>query len=207
MQSFFFNNPKLLQWAFPSRIWRVPTQEKVIYLTFDDGPHPEITPWVLNELEKYNAKATFFLIGDNVRKYPEVKTLIQEKEHTVGNHTYNHWRSTKYSDNDFIANVQQASGLIESKLFRPPYGILFPRKAKKLIQLGYKIVMWDIITGDFDRNLSADVCSAKTLKYAKPGSVIVFHDSEKAAPNLKKALPLVLKKLRESGFRFEALPQ
>lgn len=190
---------------FSSLVWDLPTEGKVLYLTFDDGPHKTITPYVLQCLKEYNAKACFFCIGKNVLQYPEVYQQIINEGHTIANHTQSHLNGFKTSTKDYIRNVQKAKELIHSQLFRPPYGKITPFQKKLLQKAGYKIIMWDVLSGDFDTSISAEQCTQNVLLLATNGSIIVFHDSEKAFPRLKEALPKVLQFFTEKGFVFKAI--
>lgn len=194
--------------VFPEYTWRIKTAEPVVYLTFDDGPHPQITPFVLDLLKAYDAKATFFCIGKNVQQHPEVYQRILEEGHAVGNHTFNHLNGRKVNNHAYLQNAQEAAAIIDSKLFRPPYGRIRNIQAtqiKRMLGAGAQIVMWDVLSADFDRGLSPEKCLQRVLKHTKKGSIIVFHDSEKAFPNLEKILPQVLQKLKERGLRFERI--
>lgn len=208
MYKYFIKIPWIAKKFFSSYIWSINTAEKEIYLTFDDGPHPIITPWVLDELKKYGAKATFFCIGNNVAKYPVVFNRIKQEEHAVGNHTYNHLNGWKYAVKKYIDDVRKATLLIESNLFRPPYGKIKPAQAKdvkKLLGNNAKIIMWDVLSADFDKTISASQCLQNVITNYKEGSIIVFHDSEKAYTNLKYVLPLVLENLQKKGFTCKKL--
>ncbi len=209
--------------AFPHFTWKIATAEKIIFLTFDDGPIPEVTPWVLGELEKYNAKATFFCVGDNIRKNPLVFEEIIARGHSIGNHTFNHlngWQTTEevYLENvqlceDYL-NIQKNNARLRNEqtkvystacpLFRPPHGRLSVAQSK-MLRTHYQIVMWDVLTGDFDQNLDKNTCLQKAIKYTKKGSIVVFHDSRKAKKNLYHVLPLYLEHFSNQGFRFEKL--
>lgn len=194
-------------------VWDIPNADHKIYLTFDDGPIPEITEWVLQALEKYNAKATFFCIGDNIRKYPEIFEKVIAGGHSIGNHTFNHlngWKTScdDYLENSFLFEEQALQSKIynqKSKIFRPPYGKIKISQAKKLRQQGYKIIMWDILSADYDCNISQEKCLENVVKNIAPGSIIVFHDSLKAFPRLKFALPKALEILNKRGYLFEAI--
>ena len=194
-------------------VWDIPNADHKIYLTFDDGPIPEITEWVLQALEKYNAKATFFCIGDNIRKYPEIFEKVIAEGHSIGNHTFNHlngWKTScdDYLENSFLFEEQALQSKIynqKSKIFRPPYGKIKISQAKKLRQQGYKIIMWDILSADYDCNISQEKCLENVVKNIAPGSIIVFHDSLKAFPRLKFALPKALEILNKRGYLFEAI--
>ncbi len=199
---------------YPSLLWKLPSKQKILYLTFDDGPSPEITPWVLKILKESQAKATFFCVGENVTKYPDIFQQILIEGHHIGNHTYNHLKGWGTSENAYLKNVQLAEEAILKhskptaepyKLFRPPYGKILPGQIKKLQKLGYKIVMWDVISGDFDAQLSAEDCYQNVIKNCSSGSIVVFHDSIKAAGKLKEILPEVLKYYQEKGFEFRAI--
>lgn len=179
-------------------------ETKTVYLTFDDGPIPEATPWVLDQLQEYNAKATFFCVGENVRKYPKIYQRILDEGHTVGNHTYNHLNAWKTKKHTYLSNVEEASEVIDSKLFRPPYGKLTPALSKKIAE-DYDIIMWDILSGDFDSNISAEKCLSNVKKNAREGSIIVFHDSIKAIDKLKVVLPHVLAYFSDQGIEMKAI--
>ncbi len=205
--------PRFIQRLYPERIWAFSRSINAIYLTFDDGPIPEITPWVLNTLHKHNAKATFFCIGDNVQKYPELFKNILSEEHTVGNHTFNHLNGWKANTDEYVKNVLKCQEILNSEsriqnselLFRPPYGKLTSNQAKNLQKNGFKIVMWDIISYDYDASVSEEQCLQNVLKNIKPGSIIVFHDSLKAEKNLRYVLPKVLEYISEKGWRSSSL--
>lgn len=200
-------SPLWLQWLYPKLIWHKNRKEKSIYLTFDDGPIPVVTPFVLNTLKKFDAKATFFCIGDNVRKYQDIFSMVQADGHTIGNHTYNHLKGWKTDNKEYLHNFEQCAELTGHRLFRPPYGRIKRSQIKMIKELypATEIIMWDILSGDWDKNISPEKCIQNVLKNAQNGSVIVFHDSEKAFDRLKHALPAVLTALNEQGFRFKAL--
>ncbi|CDF77923.1 polysaccharide deacetylase (CE4) [Formosa agariphila KMM 3901] len=200
-------SPKFIKGIFPNYVWDVPLLDsKTIYLTFDDGPNPEITPWVLQTLKSYNAKATFFCIGDNVRKYPDVFQNTIQAGHKIGNHTFNHLKGWKTHTDVYIDNVEKAAEIIPSKLFRPPYGKIKNKQAKILTQLGYKIVMWSIISFDWEHNLSGEDCLKNVIKHTEDGHIIVFHDSIKASKNMQYVLPKVLEYFSAKGYNFNVLP-
>ena len=209
-------------------MWHMPRNEKVLYLTFDDGPIPEITPWVLEQLNAYNAKATFFSIGDNINKHPDIFKQILNQEHAIGNHTCHHINGWNTSVEDYVLDTQACQNNIEkqtqsleqkndieknsshvthhsSLLFRPPYGKITSKQSKKLQELGYEIVMWDVLSADFDQSISKEKCLSNVLKTIKNGSIVVFHDSLKAELNLRYVLPKVLDDLSKKGFQFKAL--
>ena len=175
---YFIKTPWWLKKAYPSRVWDLSTSEKNIYLTFDDGPHPVATPFVLDELKKYNAKATFFCIGRNVLEQPAIYERIITEGHSIGNHTQHHLNGWEMPDYLYVKDVTVAAQYIQSDLFRPPYGRLKSSQAKQLKD--YKIIMWDVLSGDFDESISNEQCLKNVMENTVPGSIIVFHDSEKA---------------------------
>ena len=199
--------PTWVQKLFTGSIWKMPQAKKTIYLTFDDGPHPVVTPFVLNELEKWNAKATFFCIGKNVVDNPLIFNQIKKAEHAIGNHTYDHLDGWKTENATYLQNIVKAKEQISSVLFRPPYGRITRKQYKALTQLNnpFKIIMWSVLSGDFDINISPEQCANNVLQNATSGSVVVFHDSEKASERLRYALPAVLKYFSEKGYVFEKI--
>lgn len=199
--------PKWVNKLFNKSVWEMPGNEKAIYLSFDDGPHPQITPFVLDELSKYNASATFFCIGKNVVANPAIYQRILAEGHAVGNHTFNHLNGWKTSKEEYVANVLKAHKIIKSNLFRPPYGKILPSQYKALLQKDepFKIIMWSVLSGDFDTAITAEQCCKNVVNNAKSGSVIVFHDSEKANERMKYALPVVLKTFTAQGFLFKKI--
>lgn len=209
--------PKFVQRMFPKRIWAFPNSEKKIYLTFDDGPIPEVTPWVLDALQKHNAKATFFCIGDNIAKHPEIFKRIISEGHAIGNHTFNHLNGRKTRLEDYLDNVVKAETEIAHRiasipsehrqksehfgaLFRPPYGKITSVQAKSIQQKGYQIVMWNVLSADYDNSISEEKCFKNVSESIKPGSIVVFHDSLKAQKNMQYALPKVLDIILENGW-------
>ena len=201
-------SPLLLKKLFPDRIWDIKTEEKILYFTFDDGPHPEATLFVLEELKKVNAKATFFCIGKNVKEnFPIYQKIIAEG-HRVGNHTFHHLNGWKTPDKRYVDDIFEAKKIIDSNLFRPPYGRITNWQAKAISgeKFQLKTVMWDVLTGDFDPSVSGENCYLNVVNNAKKGSIVVFHDSKKAFPALQYALPRVLLYYVNEGFRFAALP-
>ena len=201
---------------FPNYIWDIATKEKVIYLTFDDGPTPEITNWTLNTLNEYNAKATFFCIGKNIETHPEIFQNILNDDHSIGNHTHNHIKGWKTKAKDYLENILEAQKSVNNQiqnlefriqnLFRPPYGQITPKQGKKLIELGYKIIMWDVLSFDWEKNISEDTCYNNIISNTTNGSIVVFHDSLKASKIMQFALPKVLKYYTEKGYLFKAIP-
>jgi peptidoglycan/xylan/chitin deacetylase (PgdA/CDA1 family) len=198
---------------FSKYTWRFSISKKEIYLTFDDGPTPEITTFVLNELKKHNAKATFFCIGKNISTHPEIFKQIIKEDHSVGNHTQNHLNGWKTKTQDYIKNTSEVQRTLQLSnfktlklnLFRPPYGKIKQKQAKYLLSKGYKIIMWSVLSGDFDTNLSKEKCLQNVLKNTSNGSIVVFHDSVKAAEKIKYVLPKVLEYFSKRGFEFKAI--
>jgi peptidoglycan/xylan/chitin deacetylase (PgdA/CDA1 family) len=205
---YLVKTPWILQKLYPDCLWNVRTTDKTLYLTFDDGPHPQVTPFVLDQLLKYNAKATFFCIGKNVNEHFDVYKKIISEGHKVGNHTYNHTNGWKTTDKKYLQDVRQAAKIIDTNIFRPPYGKITKFQIKALQGEGFqlKTVMWDVLSGDFDKKVSKENCYLNVEKNAKPGSIIVFHDSLKSFPSLEYALPRVLGFYHEKNFQFKILP-
>ncbi len=201
---YLVKNPSLLKKVFPSLLWKVNTKEKELYLTFDDGPHPEITPWVLDVLDQFDAKATFFCVGKNVEQFPKVYNEILRRGHTVGNHTQNHLNGWKTPTKEYVKDTELCAQAVESKLFRPPYGKIKTTQIKRL-KKDYKIVMWSVISADFDKNIVPEECVNIVIQNADYGNIIVFHDSEKAETNMRYALPKVLNHFTQIGWKFKAL--
>ncbi len=208
---YFVKTPWLLKKIYPSYTWHIPTKDKILYLTFDDGPHETATPFVLDELKKHNAFATFFCIGKNVINHPSIYRRITEEGHAIGNHTQNHLNGWKTKDDVYINDIIEASQHVSSRLFRPPYGKIKKFQAKILqqqdnpIQRLFSIIMWDVLSGDFDVNLSPQQCLQNVTQQAESGSLIVFHDSTKAWSRMSYALPRVLDYFAQQGFAFRAL--
>ncbi|MBO5800300.1 MAG: polysaccharide deacetylase family protein [Paludibacteraceae bacterium] len=198
--------PDFIRKLIPGAVWRLPQKEKTVYLTFDDGPIPEVTPWVLDLLKKYNIKATFFCVGDNVRKYPEVFKMVVSAGHSVGNHTFNHLQGFKVRSGKYVENVELADSYIRSNLFRPPHGHLRIRQGTKLSKK-FRFVMWDVITRDYNMKLSGEYVLNVVKRYARNGSIIVFHDSIKAEENMKYALPKAIEFLLSEGYKFEKITE
>lgn len=203
----------IIKKIFSNYIWSISTTEKKVFLTFDDGPIPGITDWVLNQLKVYNAKATFFCIGNNIEKHPAIFLRIIEDGHMIGNHTFNHVKGWNTSNKAYFkevemceAEIQKSSILnLKSKLFRPPYGKIKPSQSIILRKLGYKIIMWDVLSADYKREISKEKCLENVLKNVEPGSIIVFHDSIKAFQNLEYVLPKTLQYLSENGYECDVI--
>lgn len=195
-----------LSFLYPSLLWHVPVKEKILYLTFDDGPIPEVTPWVLRELSKRNAKATFFCVGNNVKKNPEVYAQILAEGHEVGNHTFHHLNAWKNSNQDYYTDIELTEKIVASSLFRPPYGKIKLSQIKTL-KKRFRIVMWDVLSKDYDKDMTAEDCLKRILRSAKPGSIIVFHDSLKAENRLRLLLPKVLDHYQSLGYTFLSLAE
>jgi len=221
---YLIKSPLLLKWYYPSLLWNKSRTEKVIYLTFDDGPIPNVTDFVLKTLKAFDAKATFFCIGDNIVKHPEVYAKVINDGHAIGNHTFNHLKGWKTDDETYLQNTLKCQQLTQTNLFRPPYGRIKKSQIRSLESLIWsskfmapnnsqlpalnsklKIVMWDVLSGDFDINLSPEKCYQNVINHTENGSIIVFHDSLKAFDRLEYTLPLVLKYFTEKGFTFSTL--
>jgi peptidoglycan/xylan/chitin deacetylase (PgdA/CDA1 family) len=197
--------PGFLTSFFKEAIWRLDETNPVVYLTFDDGPIPEVTPWVLEVLKEENIQATFFCVGENVARYPEIYKSILDNGHSVGNHTYNHLQGLKTNKKDFFRNIEQAGKCIHSDLFRPPHGWM--RRAQyNYLKRKYRIVMWDVISCDYNTNLSPEKVFRNITGYVRSGSIVTFHDSVKARQNLVRTLQPAIRWIKEQGFRFEAIP-
>lgn len=204
--------PKIIKLLFFNQVWNIPNTENSIYLTFDDGPTPEITERVLEILDNHHIKATFFCIGDNVRKHSEIVQKIISKQHSVGNHTYSHLKGWETSTKSYISNTEACEiklnslfKIRNSKLFRPPYGKITPWQSYKLRKLGYKIIMWDVLSKDYDASISAEKCYENVIKNVSSGSIIVFHDSNKAKENVLNSLEKTIETLKNKGFNFEKI--
>jgi len=200
-----YSAPFWLRAIYPKGfLWRVPTSRREVFLTFDDGPVPEVTPLVLRILKKYNIKATFFCVGENVQKYPEVFDLLLKDGHTIGNHTFHHAKAWKTDYVSYVSEVAQCNQLVKSNLFRPPHGQI-TRKIAKTLRTDYRIIMWSALTGDYNKKLSGDQCLANAIGNTAPGSVIVFHDSVKARERMEYALPLYIEYCIKKGYSFRTL--
>lgn len=191
---------------FPDLVWKINTHEKLIYLSFDDGPIPELTPWILSTLDAYHAKASFFCVGHNIEKHPHLLESMLNQGHTIANHSYNHLSGWETSNLDYILNVRKGAIITQSKLYRPPYGKIKPSQAR-FLKHHYKIIMWDVLSGDFDPDLTSEMCYQNVERNAGPGSIVVFHDSLKAMHKLKSVLPRVLEHFSLLGYQFKALDE
>ncbi|MBR5532962.1 MAG: polysaccharide deacetylase family protein [Bacteroidales bacterium] len=198
--------PYMYRMLYPETIWRIPCKNKTVYLTFDDGPVPEVTPWVLNVLDHYNIKATFFCVGDNVARNKELYKEIIKRGHLTGNHTQNHIQGIKFRTKNYLRNVEAANTLINSTIFRPPHGHMRFRQKVALQKAGYHIIMWDVVSRDYSKNLTPDEVFYNVKKYTRNGSIIVFHDSLKAQRNLKVVLPKTIEWLIDEGYQIKKLP-
>lgn len=218
-------SPFFLKWYYSNLLWNMPRTEKIVYLTFDDGPIPNVTEFVLNTLKSFEIKATFFCIGDNITKHHEIFNRLKNDGHVVGNHTFNHLKGWKTNDETYLANILKCQELTQSNLFRPPYGRIKKSQINKLkaerlklktpnqaahisdlkSPISFEIVMWDVLSGDFDENLSPEKCLKNVISNIQNGSIIVFHDSLKAFDRLKYALPKTIQYLRDKGYQFGTL--
>ncbi len=198
--------PLFYRLLFPEAIWRIKhRRRKVVFLTFDDGPIPEVTPWVLDTLDRYGIKATFFMVGDNVRRHPELLEEVRRRGHAVGNHTMHHLQGMKVTAYRYMHDISEANDLIDSPLFRPPHGLLRWKQARA-IKDRYNLVMYDLVTRDYSKKLNPEQVFNNVRRYVRNGSIIVFHDSLKAEKNMKAVLPRAIEYLRSLGYEFEPLP-
>jgi len=196
--------PFLLRSFYPEATWNKSRREKKIYLTFDDGPIPEVTPWILDVLNDLNVKATFFCVGENVQKNPAILQRLLREGHAVGNHTMNHLKGWDTALETYLANVENCQRLLQTTLFRPPYGRA-KKSQLKVLKEHYEIIMWDVLTGDYDARISPEQCLKNAVKYTKNGSIIVFHDNVKSFTNVQYALPRMIERLRKKGYEFALL--
>ena len=205
---YLVKSPWLLKKVYAECTWNIITDEKVLYLTFDDGPHPEATSFVLETLQQYNARATFFCVGKNVKEYFTVYKQVLAEGHKPGNHTFDHLNGWKTKDKEYLRNIAKAAAIIDSDLFRPPYGKItkFQLKTLKGERMNLKPIMWDVLSGDFDTTIKPENCYLNVVNNAKPGSIVVFHDSLKALPTLQYTLPKVLAYFSAKGFQFKIIP-
>ena len=202
---YFVKTPFYLKKIFSSMTWELPAEDKVIYLTFDDGPNPGITEFVLDTLAEHQALGTFFMVGERVLQQGELVARIQREGHAVGNHSFSHLNGWKTSDADYVADVQRCAEKLPTRLFRPPYGRIKITQIEAL-KRDYHIVMWDVISGDFDADIDAERCFHNIVDNAKPGSIVVLHDSDQAADKLRIVLPRLLAHFAAEGYRFAAVP-
>ncbi|WP_299156444.1 polysaccharide deacetylase family protein [uncultured Tenacibaculum sp.] len=216
MRLYFIKTPHILKKLFPKYTWCFPSVEKEIYLTFDDGPIPVVTEFVLDELQKYKAKATFFCIGDNIKKHSSIFSRIVKEGHSIGNHTFNHLNGWKTTNKNYRENIELCEKIIlkeavkleefkEVKLFRPPYGKIKGKQGKELLKKGYKVIMWDVLSADFDATVTKEKCLSNVVDNAEKGSVIIFHDSIKASRSLYYVLPKILEEYTKKGYKFKAI--
>ena len=196
--------PTLIQFFFPSLLWSKKRDKKILYLTFDDGPYNMLSPFILDELKKYKAKATFFYLGSKAEKYPQLIKRCKDENHKIGNHTYSHPNGWKTKNSRYYQDIEKANKLLNSNLFRPPYGRIKPSQINHLKKY-YKIIMWDILSWDFDKKTSPEECYNNIINNAKSGSIIVLHENEKSAKNVKEVLPKILSYFSSQGFKFEKL--
>lgn len=208
--SYLHKTPAYIQWLYSGIKWRKKSGKKLLYLTFDDGPVPEATPEILKILAERGVKASFFCVGDNVRKNPDLFLRIIKEGHVVGNHTYNHINGWKTDLQEYLKNVAACKKAMEivnikSCLFRPPYGKIKRNQIYALKKAGYEVIMWDVLSGDFDKNLTAEDCLRKTVKSTSDGSVIIFHDSIKAIEKVRQVLPVYIEHFQSKGFSFATL--
>lgn len=201
---YIIKTPKLIRKLFPNYLWNKTRKKPNVYFTFDDGPIPEVTPWVLDTLKAYDMHGTFFCVGDNVRKHSEIYNRLISEGHSVGNHSYSHKSGWSTEAEKYLDDVQLCNSFVQSNLYRPPYGRLKPQQAEALRDQ-YKIVMWDVLSGDFDQNITAEQCYQNVIQNLKPGSIIVFHDNVKSFKTLKSVLPRVLEYCLSQGLTSKAL--
>lgn len=201
---YIIKTPKFIKKLFPSYLWNKSRNKPNIYLTFDDGPIPEVTPWVLDLLAEYDMNATFFCVGDNVRKHSHIYDRLIKEGHTVGNHSYSHKSGWSTDLDKYLSDIELCDSFVPSTLFRPPYGRLKPQQAE-VIRRKYKIVMWDILSGDFDPNVSAEQCYQNIVQHIRPGSIIVLHDNYKAFSTLQYVLPRLLEYIQSQSWKAKAL--
>ena len=203
---------RLLKRTFPKRTWNIQADQKEIYLTFDDGPTPEVTEWTLDILAQYNAKATFFCIGKNVNLHPSIFKRCVAEGHSIGNHLYAHENGWKTTTDCYLSSVEETHSLflehgVETRLVRPPYGRMKNKQAQELLAMNYELIMWDVLSKDYDKSIRPEECLLNATTNLKKGSIIVFHDSVKASDNMQYALPRLLEQFSKEGFSFKALPQ
>ncbi|QYJ69362.1 polysaccharide deacetylase family protein [Flavobacterium litorale] len=213
MKMYWVKTGWFIKKLFSGYVWDMPNNQKTVYFTFDDGPTPKITEWVLDILQQHNIKATFFCIGNNIVQHPDIFKRIIAEGHAIGNHTFNHYNGWSTNNKIYLENVAAAEKVIleqnpkfkQAKLFRPPYGKMTPLQAKHVRNKGYKIIMWDVLSADFDTTISPERCLKNVIDNTIEGSIIIFHDSVKAAKNMQYALPLAIANLKERGFTFDTM--
>ncbi len=223
MSLYWIKTPAYIKRLFSNHVWDIPNNENKVYLTFDDGPTPEITEWVMAILKKHDIKATFFCIGKNIDKHPEIYLKLIKEGHAIGNHTFNHTNGWKVSCKDYVEDFLDCEEKIDFRtlnleksqienidykikaLFRPPYGKIKPSQSKEIREIGFKIIMWDVLSADFDKNVSPEKCLQNATKKVTSGSIILFHDSVKAFKNLEYALPKTIEILKGKGFEFDTI--
>ena len=194
--------PQFIRWLYSRACWRMSASERAVYLTFDDGPIPEVTPWVIDVLDKYHIKATFFMVGENVCKHPDEFKMVVDRGHRIGNHTHNHLRGLGECVEHYVDNVEKADGYLATDLFRPPYGFMRLSQYRALRER-YHVIMWDLVTRDYDSKLTGEQVLGKVKRYVRPGSIITFHDSVRSIENLRYALPRSIEWLLAEGYEFK----
>ncbi len=204
MSMYFIKTPEILKRIYPNQVWSYPVSDKKLYLTFDDGPTPNITEWVLRELKKYSARATFFLVGQNAERYPEIVSRIKKEGHAIGNHTYRHVNGWMTSPKPYQKDVLKCDEILHTKLFRPPYGRI-TRSQTRMMMNRYRVIMWDVLSGDFDHSITAERCLKNVIENTLSGSIVVFHDSMKAADRLQYVLPRTLDHFSAKGYSFDRI--
>jgi len=204
MSMYFIKTPEILKRIYPNQVWSYPVSEKKLFLTFDDGPTPNITDWVLEELNKYRARATFFLVGENAERYPQLVSRIEREGHAIGNHTYRHVNGWMIPPKAYMKDVLKCNEILHTGLFRPPYGRI-TRTQTRMMKSRYRVIMWDVLSGDFDKTISGKRCLKNVIENTVPGSIIVFHDSVKAADRLQYVLPRTLEYFSERNYSFEKI--
>lgn len=197
----FVKTPSIAKYLYPSLVWKKNTEQKKIWITFDDGPDKKVTPFLVNLLAKFNIKATFFIVGSQAKKHPELVKLIINNGHKIGNHSFSHLSGYSTKNNKYLQDVEQAKKYIDSDIFRPPYGKITPFQIKNLTK-DFKIIMWDIMSWDFKENISSNKIFKNVIDNVESGSIILFHNNLKSYKNLKKSLELILKKLKEQEYQF-----
>lgn len=212
MKFYWIKTRWFIRWIFRSFIWKLPANGNCVYLTFDDGPTPEVTPWVLDELDKYNAKATFFCIGDRIDKSPDLFKRLIDDGHSIGNHSYSHLNAWHVDAEAYLEDIEKCQESIlklhpqGTNLLRPPYGKLRRSQTLKL-RKRFRIMMWDVLSADFDLRITPEKCTENVLRNVRPGSIVIFHDSVKSYPNMEKALPATLEFIHKKGWKCVAIPQ